>query len=636
MKLGKHEITPRHIIVFFSGFIVFFNVYTLAWLPPAPYLYRGTFLAGFIIISFFLHVPKSKAGKIFMGTSTALALIGTIYPMVFEERLITQFFRAEMIDVYFFIVFIVGFVPVMARTGGGRIMLVLVTAGVIYLLLGHHLPGYFGHKPFDLKYITTVLYTDLDQGTFGFYTEVNCRLISIFMVFAAFLVSSGLGDVFVAIATWMAGSATGGPAKVSIFSSGMFGMLSGSPVANVAATGSFTIPLMKRIGYTPSMAASVEALASTGGNLMPPIMGIGAFLMADILGIPYLQICVAAIVPVFLWYFTCYFTVHHYAQREKIRRWRPTKEEVVVVIKEKGHLILAIFGLLGGLYFLATAEQAGLWAFVFLFILANMRKATRINKAKTADFLEKYARMFVPLFILVIGIGIMIACITGSGVHVKLGTLIFAGIKHWYLMLAITAAIVIVLGMAIPIAASYLAAVVIVAPILVHIEPNLLIIHFFVFYFATISPITPPVCMASFTGARIAGSDMMKTGLEASIKGLPLWIFPFAIFRNRLMFTVGTPLSEIMVGVAILCLGTYVFIVGAEGYFRRPLSWPERIVAMATGIMIAQPISVFYSRVFIVIGAVLLLFWFVASLVRGIRAKRQRAVTDFDAGSQIE
>ncbi|MBA7502810.1 hypothetical protein ES706_01407 [subsurface metagenome] len=608
MKIGKYKITTRELIIFLSAFIVIFNLYCLAWIPPSPYIYRGTFLSTFIIITVMLNPPKSKISKILILPFVLMALVGSIYPMIFGDKLTAQLFQAFEAEIPIAIIFLIGFSVVVTRVRGGLIILGLTWVMIIYLILGHHIPGLFHTPVFPVDFVATVTYTDIDLGAFGFYNEINCRLISIFMVFAALLMATGLGDLFIAIACRLAGRTTGGPAKVAIFSSGLFGMLSGSPVANVAATGSFTIPLMKKIGYKPRMAATVEALASTGGALMPPIMAIAAFIMSELLGIPYLRICLAGLIPVFLWYFVCFFSVHYYALAEGIKKWRPSTEEFMGVIRAKFHLIFAIFALVGALFYFSAAEQGALFAVIFLLILASLRKSTRLTKAKIVDFLQRYARMFGPLFVLVVCLSILIGAMLGSGVHMKVGLGLLGGIEKWYLVLLIAGLLVVLFGMAIPGTAAYLAGIAVLAPILARIGSQPLVAHMFVFYVATLAPLTPPVCLASFTAARIAGTDMMKTGVETTIKGLPLWIIPFAIFKKELLLGVGTPLSVIAIGVATLCFGAFIFILGAEGFFRRALNRVERILACVIGVMIVQPISDFCSYIFIGIGILLFIY----------------------------
>ena len=608
MRIGKYRVTTRAVIIFLASFIVLFNLYTLAYLPPTAFIFRGTFLSVFIILAALIYLPKSRTGRIFTFIFMAMALVGSIYPMIFEDKLIAQRFRAAEIEVYISIIFFIGLSALLLRTSGGFILFALIATGVLYLVFGHYIPGYFGHKQFGLDYIASILYTDLDLGAFGFYMDVHCRLVSIFMIFASFLITAGLGDVFQAFATWIAGNATGGPAKVSVFSSGLFGMLSGSPVANVAATGAFTIPLMKRVGYKPTTAAAIEAVASTGGNLMPPIMGIGAFLMAEILGIRYLRICLVAIVPALLWFFTVFLTVHFYALKHDIIRWRPPREEFIAVMKAKAHLILAIPFLVGGLIYFAAPEQGAFWAFTALVALTFARKGTRLTWKGIGEFLERYARMFTSLTLFIAAIGILLGAMLGSGIHIKIGVVLLGGIEQWYFFLFITFFLIVLLGMAVPIAAAYLAAVSIVGPMLAQTGVEPLIIHFFVFYIATLAPLTPPVALASFTGARIAETGMMKAALEATVRCLPLWIIPFVLYRHELFFGVGTPWDVLAIRLIILCFGVFIFILGVEGYFHRNLKLLERGIAVIIGIMIVQPISTFYMYVFLGIGAALIVF----------------------------
>lgn len=622
MKLGKYKITTKEIIIFLSAVIVVFNLYSLAWFPPQPHVYRGLFLTIFIIVTLLLNPPKSKIGKVSMAILTSMALVGSIYPMVFEAKLRAQYYYAAESDIYFAIIFFIGFAAVLTRTAGGRIILGMLGVATLYLFWGQHIPGYFGHSPFPLHYVASIFYTSGNVGVFGDFMAIACRLISVFIMFAALLITTGLGDLSTALSTRIAGNATGGPAKVAVFSSGAFGMLCGSATSNVAATGSFTIPVMKSIGYKPSTAASVEALASAGGGMMPPIMASIAFIMADMLGISYFRVCLAAVIPVFLWYFTLYVVVHYYALRQGIKKWRPPREEFMKVIRAKWHLAFAIPVLVGALFYFVSAEQAAFFAVIFLFILANLRKSTRLTKAKVAEFLERYARMFAPLLILIAALSVFVAAFIGSGACMKLGVVLLGGIEQWYIILLITAALIIALGMALPLVATYLATILLIGPILAELGYNLLVIHMFVFALALLAPVTPPVCLATFTAAKIAGSDMMKTGVEATIRGLPLWIIPFSIFRKELLLGIGTPLSAIGMGVAMLCFGVFMFVLGTEGFFQRELKLFERILAIATGLMIVQPVSDFYAKIFIVVGILLVAYWYWPHLFEKIKVKK--------------
>lgn len=622
MRLGKYEITAKPVITFLAAILVIFTLYCLAWLPPSAYIHRGFFLTICILLVALTNLPKSKLGKIFITIFTLMALTGSIYPVIFEDRMVAHLLLATETEIYIGIIFLIGFFAVLSRVSGGYALIVLTGIALVYMLWGHHLSGLFGHGYFPLGYIMTMLYTNISQGAFGTYAALGARLISIFIIFASLLLITGLGDLFTAFACRVAGNAAGGPAKVSVISSGLFGMISGSGSANVAATGSFTIPLMKRIGYKSSTAATVEALSSTGGQMMPPIMGLGAFIMADILGIPYLRVCLAAIIPAFCWYFTLYLIVHYHSFKERIKRWKPPHEEFMAVMRANFHLVFAVFALIGAVLYFGIAEQGAFWAVIFLLILTNLRKNTRLTKARVAEFLERYARMFGFLFMWLVSLGIFVGAVMGAGIPPKLGILIFGGIEQWYFILLIAGALTILLGMALPISAAYLTTAVIVAPLLGPLGVNLLLIHLVIFYVAIIAQITPPVCISSYTAARIAGSDMLKTALEATWRGLPLWIVPFIIFKRELLFGIGTPLSALGIGVAILCFGVFMFVLGSGGFFRRDLKLFERALACVTGIMILQPISDFYAKIFIVVGGVLLIYWYLPHLFGKAKFKR--------------
>ncbi len=624
MKIGNYQITRDTLILPLGAFIVLFNFYNLAWLPVDPYIQRGTFLSVFIVLSMLFRPPQSTMGKIIMAIFTLMALTGSIYPIIFHNNLTAQVYVATPRDTIIFVIFLVGMAGVLTRVDGGLVVLCLLLFSVLYLSFGRYIPGIFGLGPRSLGFITTLLYTDISGGVFGSFLDIFVRIVSIFIIFASFLYIVGLGELFTALALWIAGNATGGPAKVSVISSALFGMISGSAVSNVVADGAITIPTMKNVGYSPPMAASIEAIASTGGIIMPPIMGAGAFLMADILGIPYLQICVAAIIPAFLWYFTLYLIVHFYALRVGIRKWRPSREATMAIVRAKWHFLFAIFALFFALYYFSAEEQGAFWAVVFLVLLSFIRKGSRLTRAKIASFLRLYVNMFSGLFVLCAALAIFVTALTGSGAHLKLGRILLGGIEQWYWVLLIVFVLTLVLGLGVGALGVYLAAAAIAVPILAQLGFNVLASHFFVFYLAALSPITPPVCMATFQAARIAQADLMKTGMVASIISLPLWIIPFLLVRKNLHFTIGTPIDVIGFELARICIGIFIFVLGTQGYFVRKLGRLERIVAVTIGVMILQPVSDQLAIVFLVIGVALVVFWILSRLMTRKKERQQK------------
>lgn len=621
MKIGNFAITRDRLILFFGSFVILYTIYILAWLPPPPYINRGLFLAVFVILAVLLKPPKSTVGWIVVGTGAVLAVGGCLYAIVFNYRLeFEQINAASEAETYLLPFFIAGLMIVSHRVGGGAVINILTLIILLYLWYGQYIPGMMGHTPLSPIFITSLLYNDIATGIFGPFTDIFVRIISIFMVFAAFLFTAGLGDVFTAIATKVASNSTGGPAKASVLSSGLFGMISGSAVANVATTGAFTIPAMKSAGYEPKMAASVEALSSTGGMIMPPIMGAVAFLMSDILGIPYFRVVLAAIVPAFLWYFTTYLVVHFYGLKHNIRKWRPPFD-TTGIIRERVHLLLALVALIWGLYYFAAAEQGALIATGFLFLLSFIRKSTRPTWAKLADFVRNYVNMLGPLIVLIAVLSILIAGLTGTGLHYKIGEVLLGGIQNWFFVLLITFGLTFVLGMGVTPIGTYLAAVVIAVPILAEMGFNPLAAHFFIFWASSLGPITPPVCLATFTAARLAGANMMKTGITATLISLPIWIVPFILAKKELLITIA-PISVIGVELSIVCAGILIFVIGTQGYFVRKLNMVERVIATIAGVMVVQPVSDYLTYIFLGVGIALVVYLLLHQLFYVVRAKK--------------
>lgn len=627
MKIGKHKITRDDLIVFFTALVVLTVAYQLTSPKPLmPYQHRGLFLAFFFIVVAIVNWPKSKTGQVTMAIALLLSIFGPLWLMYNQDALYANWNRPTEIELIIYPIFLVGFCTLVVLVGGvGRILLVFALIIICYLHFGHLIPGTWGHPPFSDTFIGNTIYTDLDIGITGAITEVGARLIAPFILFATLLMVAGLGELFMALATWLAGNMTGGPAKVSVFSSAAYGMLSGSAIADVAATGSFTIPTMKGVGYEPEQAATVETLASTGAMLMPPIMGLAAFLMSDITGIPYLQICVTALVPAFLWYYTVTLIVHFYALRHRavIKKWRPPREEFMRVVKEKWHLSLAIPALVGGLVYFAAAEQGAFWAIVFLIVLCNIRRNTRLTVGKLRAWMLTYARMYAPIAILVVVLTIFVGGLQGSGLHTRITNLILGEVEAWWLILLISFVLVILMGMAINASATYLASVAILAGALAPHAVHTLVWHFFIMQSAALAPITPPTALAAYTAARIAGTDMLKTAARAAISALPLFLVPMACFKKALFIgMVGTPLPDVAQGVATLCLGILVFTCAREGYFFRDLSRQERALGMIVGIAAAQPFYPPAETAGIGAGILLLTFWFVSGFLQKREASK--------------
>ncbi len=331
-------------IVFFSAILVLFNLYFLGIGLVTSYQMKGIFMVLCYILIYLTSMPKKRKRlpRVLHTITLLMALVGPLWVMGFENQLVARYYMAGPYDFYAFAICLVGLAALTLRTAAGIVAVILMAGATAYMFLGQYIPGIYGHGVLPLPWITTTLFTSINTGMFGSMSEMGARLISIFMVFASLLIISGLGEFFVGVAQGLFGRMTGGPAKVAVVNSALFGMISGSAVANVSATGSFTIPLMKQVGYSPIAAASIEATASIGGSLMPPIMGLAAFLMAEIVGVSYAHICVLAIIPAMFWYFCLFLNVHYTALRSRVPRWSPPLEQTKQTLKDTWHVALSI------------------------------------------------------------------------------------------------------------------------------------------------------------------------------------------------------------------------------------------------------------------------------------------------------
>ena len=591
--------TRLFFISVFSAFTVLYCVFVNIYYPPSAFIHRGIYLCMAFILFFLTRLPNRKS--LWKNILFFLATLGgvsiCIYMAISETRISDNFYRAEMSDFYVFIVYLLSITIALSRMSGGKIVAFMGFIGTLYIFIGNQVPGLFGHAPFSITQSTMMVLTDVDKGALGELVGLFARLLSIFLMFAALLLATGLGDFVNAIAARLLGHLKGGPAKIAVVSSMIFGTISGSPVANVAATGSITIPLMKKIGYPSRVAGATESCASCGGELVPPIMGPTAFIMSEVLGISYATICLWGIVPAFLWYWSVYWMVHYNAWKWDVAIWSPPKEETMKTVKETFHLALAIVFFLIFLWTTRIPETAVFWAVIALFILSTFRKATRLNKQRLLMFFEKFAESFSGIGLLLSIVGVFVSSLTSTGFHVKIGMVLFGGMHHWAFVAVFAFLLCIIFGMAMPVVAAYMAVVLIVAPVMNDMGFALPLTHMLIFYACCLAPLTPPVAMAAYTASSISGDDPMKTSLKAMTMGLSLWIIPFLLFRYAIYFGMQTPVHTVILFAAIGAIGSYVFIVGSIGYFKGHLDKIMRAVFICLGFLCLQPISAMLSGI---------------------------------------
>ncbi len=463
------------------------------------------------------------------------------------------------------------------RRLAGLALVLIAAIFVLYSFVGPWLPGVLQHRGYSASRFFTYIYTD--QGILGPTTAISSTYIILFVAFAAFLQASRVGEYFVNFAFAAAGGQRGGPAKVAVFGSGLMGMINGTSAGNVVATGSLTIPLMKRVGYKPQTAAAVEAAASSGGQILPPIMGAGAFIMAEITGIPYSEIVIAAIIPALLYFASVFFNVDLYAQKYGMKGLPRSELPQFRKLAKQVYLFLPIVILIAALFMGYSVIRAGTLAMGAAAVVSWFTPY-RMGPKAILFALEIAAKMSLQLVAVCAAAGIIVGVIALTGVGTRFSSLLL-GLADQNQMVALFFAMIvsIILGMGMPTTAAYAVAASVIAPGLIQMGIQPLTAHFFIFYFAVMSAITPPVALAAYAGAAIAQSDPMKTSVESFKMGLAAFVVPFMFFTSPALLMQGT-WFEILHVVATAGLGIYLLSSTVQGWFFGQLSVVLRVVLM--------------------------------------------------------
>jgi TRAP transporter 4TM/12TM fusion protein len=518
------------------------------------------------------------------------------------------------------ICYFVGFLLVLegARRTEGLVLLSVVLAAICYLLFGNYLPGVLHHRQFWFSEILEVSYSY--QGIFGIALGAVVDVVYVFVILGVALRLTGAGDFFNYIAMRLTRGMRSGPAQCAIIASALFGSINGSAPANVSATGVLTIPMMKRTGFTPQFAGGIEATASCVGQIMPPIMGVGAFIMSEITGIAYSKIMLAAVVPSFLFIFSLVFSVALEAARENIQPHSGAGESLEMT-KERlaqGITLLFGFGTLLALLFSGYAPTfCGLMSTVVVLISANIFTATRMDHKKFVTFFVDSGKDGLSVMVSCAAIGIIIAAVSTTGLGIKINQLIVAlGQQNLLLALLLSAVCSILLGMGLPTAASYLMVVFVAGPAMMKLGVELLQTHLFVFYYAVLSAITPPVALAVFAAAAIAKVSPVRlagNALRLSIVAffLPLaWVYHPEI--NLQNITLETAIPTLGYVVCLLAAALAV-AAGHIGYFKGHLSLPLRVLLFVGGGMI---LSVDWYIIGIGVAIISVILWANFSMIR--------------------
>ncbi|RFA29280.1 C4-dicarboxylate ABC transporter permease [Alkalilimnicola ehrlichii] len=470
----------------------------------------------------------------------------------------------------------------LTRRVAGMALVVITAIFIAYAFTGPYLPGILEHRGYSMSRFFTYIYTD--NGVLGPTTAVSSTYIILFITFAAFLQASRVGDYFVNFAFSLAGRRRGGPAKVAVFASGLMGMINGTSAGNVVSTGSLTIPLMKRVGYNPRSAASIEASASTGGQIVPPIMGAGAFIMAEITGIPYTDIAIAALIPGLLYFLSIYFMVDLEARKEGMRGMSaeelPDRREML----RKIFLFIPIVMLVATLFMGYSVIRAGTMAMVSAAVVSWFTPH-RMGVRELLNALALGARMAIPLVAVCACAGIIVGVISLTGVGARFAAMLLTIADNSQLLaLFFAMCISILLGMGMPTTAAYAVAASVVAPGLQQMGIPPLVAHFFVFYYAVVSAITPPVALASYAAAAIAGSDPMRTSMTSFKFGLAAFIVPFMFFYSPALLMDGSWLQIARV-TATASIGIYLLAAAIQGWFFGRVPQPSRFLLLSAAVL---------------------------------------------------
>ena len=598
--------------------IAIFQLYTAFFGIMQPRFQRGIHLLFLLPIAFILFpaTPKSPKERItfFDGLFAFLSVLPPLFIMLSDERLT---YRLQFIDPVLTIELILGLINIILLLEAIRravvpAMSALIGAFFVYLFIAPSLPGVFFNKAVPLTEMVEMQYLMTEEGIYGSITGVSATFVALFVIFGAFMENTRTGEFFTNLACKVAGTSPGGPAKIAVISSGLFGSISGVAAANVYATGTFTIPLMKKMGYKDRFAGAVEAASSTGGMLMPPVMGAGAFVMAEITGISYLKIIIAAALGAILYYVSIGMRVHFTAVRDNLKGL--SKEEVLTVkdLIKDAYLLIPLAGLVYMLLVGYSPFMAAAIAILISFAISFFKKETMMIPRRLWSTLRLAGKNMIMIALACAGAGMVVSIVTYSG----LGLGIAAVITNWSGGILLPALLLImltslILGMGLPCTPAYIIAITIGGPALQAMGCDLLASHLFVFYFAILASVTPPVCIAAYCGAAIAGSEPLRTGWEALKLALVGFLIPYVFIYNPALLMQGT-VVEIITVFLLLLVSTYFLASGLSNFFLQKLKYWQRAIIIFIGLFLVfiNIIPSFYDTIFaavlIVIG---LIFW---------------------------
>lgn len=570
-----------------------FQLYTATFGILDAHLQRAIHLAfGFLLI-FLLYPTRKSWSKTKMNPLDVLfAIVGACSAMYIVVNYSELVLRAGMNTETDFIVGLIGTILVFeaARRVVGWPMIIVAFVFLLYAFFGPYVPGIMAHRGVGLEEMFDHLFFTT-EGIFGTPMGVSSTFIYLFILFGAYLEATGLGKFFIDLANAIAGWAAGGPAKVAVLSSGLMGTVSGSSVGNVAGTGSFTIPMMKKLGYRPAFAGAVEAAASTGGQLMPPVMGAAAFLMAEFVGVPYFDVVKAAVIPAMLYYIGVWLGVHYEAKKFGLKGTpRDQLPKFKDLFLEKGHLAIPLIVIIYLLVSGYTPMRAALAAIALSIICACLRKSTRISFKQVIQGLIDGSKGVLGVLIACATAGIIIGVVTKTGVGLKVATALLdlAGGKLLPAMF-FTMITSLILGMGVPTTANYVITSTIAAPALIQMQVPVLAAHMFAFYFGIVADVTPPVALAAYAGAGIAGANPMRCGVIAAKLAIAAFIVPYIFVLAPELLMINATAFTITYSALTAIIGMWGVSMSMIGFCQNLLNLPQRLAFLVGGICMIIP-----------------------------------------------
>jgi TRAP transporter 4TM/12TM fusion protein len=580
-----------------------FHYYCAGFGSPEPRTFRGLHLSMLLPFVFLLYPawkksPGHRPSAIDLFAAS-LCLAASLYTVIYADRLNQRFvsFHAVRPEEIVLGGLLALAVIEACRRSISKWFALTVAVTLVYLMTCQYWPGMFHYKAFSLDRAVEILYLPNDEGVFGFLMGISAEILYIYILFAAVLLQTGAGDFLIDFAGWAAGWARGGAAKIAVISSALYGTVSGSTVANVYATGSFTIPLMKRSGYTPKQSAAIETVAGIGGQIMPPIMGAGSFIMSEVTGVPYFTIIKVAVIPAILYYLGVFCMVHFIALKRGIQPIDRAERPAFRRLLRHSYFFLPFLTVVGLLAYGYSPSKAAFHTIWITLLLSFLDRKTWLAPKKIMDIFFGSLVNCALIAAVLAGSGMVVGVLTRTGVALAFGSILVSfSLNSLLLVLILVFLVVSVLGTGIPTTAAYIIAVTVGAYALSKFGVPALTAHFFVFYYAVLADMTPPDAVTAFAAANIAGAEPMATGFEGFKLGIAGFLVPFAfVFQPELLLNGNA--WQIVVTLTMTVFGVICLSAGVIGQLFAPLKPIQRILLVGAACFL-----VFAEQIHLIIG----------------------------------